>query len=169
MTHRLDHESLRESYHQPRAEAAFRKVLLEERPDLVHFQHLIHTSAGLVYVAKEFGLPTVLTCHDYWAVCPRVQLIRPDGEICAENMGAGCYLCVKDVHYDKIPLLKKLGEQGQGVAEGFAANLLESEHSRESVKHRAQQFLDLQARPDFVLGAYAAADLRISPSRFLRE
>jgi len=169
MTHRLQHQSLRESYHQPRAEAVFRRVLLEERPDVVHFQHLIHTSAGLVHVAKEFGLPTVLTCHDYWAVCPRVQLIRPDGEICSENMGAGCYLCVKDTHMGKIPLLKKLGEQGKGVAEGFAANLLESDHSSWSVKHRAQQFLDLQARPDFVLGAYAAADLRISPSRFLRE
>lgn len=38
-------------------------------------------------VAKEAGLATLLTCHDYWALCAHVQLIRPDGVRCEENMG----------------------------------------------------------------------------------
>ena len=167
MTHRLEHRSLRESYHQPRAEEAFRSVLLSEAPDLVHFQHLIHLSAGLVALAKELGLPTVVHCHDYWALCARVQLIRPDGERCPSNMGAGCLLCVKEQHLDKIPRVKRLGELGGTLLDALATGgrRIGSERSR----RRWEGYEDMRDRHGFVVGAYAAADLRISPSRYLRQ
>ncbi|MAE29248.1 MAG: hypothetical protein CMJ87_09755 [Planctomycetes bacterium] len=177
MTHRLDHASLRESYHQPRAEAAFRRVLRAEQVDVVHFQHLIHTSAGLVEVAQEAGLATVITCHDYWAICPRVQLIRPDGELCPENMGAGCFLCVKADDNDgekskglaHVPAAKKLGRATGPALELVARALKGSAATAGSPARIAAEFDDLMARRDFVEGAYGAADLRISPSRFLRR
>src|SRR5262249_30491789 len=69
LTHRLEHASLAETYAKPAVERVFRELLLREKPDLVHFMHLIHFSSGLVGVARELGLPTVVTCHDYWAIC----------------------------------------------------------------------------------------------------
>ncbi len=170
MTHRLDHESLRESYHQPRAEAAFRRVLERERPDIVHFQHLIHTSAGLVEVARELGLPTIVHCHDYWALCARVQLIRPDGVRCSQNMGSGCFLCVKEKEsaYAHIPGLRRLDRVAGGLLEGVARGLRRGRALGERSARRWDGYSDMRARHDFVVGAYAAADLRISPSRFLR-
>ena len=89
MTHRLAHASLEESYVKSGTETVFRGVLEEFHPDLVHFQHLIHMSAGLVEIARRRGIATVVTCHDYWALCSRVQMIRPDGSICPTNMGSG--------------------------------------------------------------------------------
>lgn len=157
MTHSLRHASLRESYANPRAEEAFRRALLEERPDVVHFQHLIHTSIGLVDVAREHGAATVVHCHDYWAVCPRVQLIRPDGERCPEGMGTGCYLCIKERAYGWIPALKRAGE----VAGAPLSELLELAGRPD--------FRDLAERTERVTAAYAACDLQISPSRFLRS
>jgi glycosyltransferase involved in cell wall biosynthesis len=156
LTHALRHGSLRESYSHPRADEAFRRVLLAERPDVVHFQHLIHTSIGLVDVARELGAATVVHCHDYWAICPRVQLIRPDGERCPEGMGAGCYLCVKEKALGWIPALKRAGEAaGAPLAELFG--LL-----------GRPDFRDLAERAERVTAAYAACDLQISPSKFLR-
>ncbi|TDJ76027.1 MAG: glycosyltransferase [Planctomycetota bacterium] len=169
MTHRLAHANLRESYHEPRAEAAFRRVLLAEQPDVVHFQHLIHTSAGLVHVARELGHATVITCHDYWAVCARVQLIRPDGRICERNMGAGCYLCVKDERLPLVPVAERIGAAAGAVIEGFAREVAESPVASAVWRRRAAEYVDLAERQEFVLSAYAAADLRISPSRFLRS
>jgi glycosyltransferase involved in cell wall biosynthesis len=169
LTHRLNHASLRESYDQPQAEAAFRRVLRAEQPDLVHFQHLIHTSAGLVAVAREAGLPTVITCHDYWAICPRVQLIRPDGELCPKNMGAGCFLCVKEQGLKHVAAAAKLGRATGPALELVARALKGTDTSPGSRSRIAAEFDDLMARRDFVEGAYAAADLRISPSRFLRQ
>ncbi|MFO1010657.1 MAG: glycosyltransferase [Planctomycetota bacterium] len=169
LTHRLEHRTIRESYEQPRAEAVFRALLARERFDLVHFQHLIHLSAGLVRVAKEAGLATLLTCHDYWALCARVQLIRPDGVRCEENMGSGCFLCVKEKHLERIPRAKKLdalaapllGALTQGVRKGRALP--------ERMRRRWDGYADLRARHAFVTEAYQSADLRVSPSRFLRR
>lgn len=164
--HRLDHASLRESYHKPEAEDAFREVLAREQPDLVHFQHLIHMSAGLVQVARDLGLPTVLTCHDYWSLCARVQLIRPDGERCDRNMGAGCLLCVKEQKLEHVPRFERLGRMGGPLLDAVAsgARRLGTERSR----RRWEGWADLRDRHRFVTEAYAKADLRISPSRFLR-
>lgn len=156
MTHRLAHADLRESYAQPRAEEAFRRVLLEEQPDVVHFQHLIHTSVGLVDVARDLGLATVAHCHDYWALCARVQLIRPDGVRCDEGQGAGCYACVKE-RPEWIGPLRALGRAGGGVFPGLMDQL----------GHPG--FRDMAEREERVVGAYAACDLQVSPSRFLRE
>ena len=169
MTHRLAHASLRESYHQPKAEAAFHTILAREAPDLVHFQHLIHTSAGLVHVAKRAGVATVITCHDYWAICARVQLIRPDGEICPENMGSGCYLCVKERGLGLIPRMKRLDRAARPLIGALSKGLRKGVELTGADAGRWEGFDDMLDRQDFVVGAYAAADLRISPSRFLRQ
>jgi glycosyltransferase involved in cell wall biosynthesis len=157
MTRSLAHRSLRESYEHPSADAAFRRVLRAERPDVVHFQHLIHTSIGLVRVAQEHGCATVVHCHDFWAICPRVQLIRPDGKRCAEGMGAGCYLCVKERHMGWIGALKRAGAVAGPILTELAGLVGRGE------------FRDVAERTSRVAGAYAACDLQISPSRFLRE
>lgn len=166
MTHRLQHGSLRESYHQPKAEAAFRDVLLRFRPDVAHFQHLIHLSCTLPAVAREHGVASVITVNDYWAVCARVQLIRPDGVRCEENQGMGCLTCVKDKDPKQIPATRStLGAiaplmgllKQSGATPGLAA-----------AARYAHEFEDLRARHDTVLAGYDGADLLIAPSRFLR-
>ena len=166
-THRLEHRSIADSYSNAGAEAAFRRLLTREDFDLVHFQHLIHSSAGLVGVAKEFALPTVITCHDYWGLCARVQLIRPDGEICESNQGAGCFLCIKEKAIDKIPAARALGNAAGPVVDGLLSGL--KAFVGEDQRQRLEGYEDTIARHGHVLSAYAEADLRISPSRFLRE
>ncbi len=168
MTNRLQHRRLADSYRDARAEEAFRAVLERERPDLVHFQHLIHTSAGLVGVAKDAGLPTVVHCHDYWSLCARVQLIRPDGVRCEENMGLGCLYCVKDRDLGSIPAKKKLGESLGGLLDLGARAARKGLFGRARVDS-AGAYLDMRERGPFVLSAYASADLVVSPSRFLRS
>jgi glycosyltransferase involved in cell wall biosynthesis len=163
LTHRLAHERLRDTYDQPKAVRAFREVLLRVKPDLVHFQHLIHTSVGLVAEAREHNLPTVIHCHDYWSVCARVQLIRPDGVRCQHNMGSGCYLCVQDTHLAHVDRVAELDERAPEALEAAACG-----ERRARVLGR-DGFDDLRARQDVVLPAWSSADLRISPSRFLRE
>ncbi len=156
LTNRIQHRSLKETYLDPRAEVAFRRVLDRERPDVVHFQHLIHLSASLVDVARDEGVATLLTLHDYWGLCARVQFIRPDGVRCEENQGAGCFLCVKDKHLDRIGAAKiagaLLGPVGE-IAAGLAGQA---------------EYAEVMDRNELVPKAFAAADLRVSPSRFLR-
>lgn len=166
LTHSLAHKNLRESYRKEAVEEVFERVLESEQPDLVHFQHLIHLSVGLVHLAKQQGLPVIVHCHDYWAICARVQLIRPDGERCKENMGSGCMLCVKERHLSQVPRVKRLGRLAKKPLAMFAER---SQAKGGRWRHLWDGYQDLMDRQEEVLEAYAAADLLVSPSRFLRE
>lgn len=64
---------------------AFRKVLDDFRPDVVHF-HNIHSylSPSIVEEAHRCGIRTVWTLHDYKLICPAYACLRPDGTVCSE-------------------------------------------------------------------------------------
>lgn len=168
-THRLEHKSVRESYQHDRAEEAFARVLAQLKPDLVHFQHLIHTSAGLVHVAREQALPTIVHCHDYWGLCARVQLIRPDGQRCDGNQGAGCFPCINDKWPSLVAPLSKLDSLAGPMLGVLEKELEGGRGPLSKLAGKLAGFGELAARHDYVTQAYAAADLRISPSRFLRS
>ncbi len=183
MVHRIEHRNLRESYRQPLAEDRFREVLQQEQPDLVHFQHLLHFSAGLPQMTKQRGIPSLVTCNDYWGLCARVQMIRPDGVVCQENQGLGCLVCVKQkapghIPFARqafplvgplIPMARLLAEHPRIPSAKVRRRLARLNHARQIVLSRwGRDYEHMRERQPYVLAGYAAADLLIAPSRFLR-
>jgi glycosyltransferase involved in cell wall biosynthesis len=68
-------------YHE-QLEHLFTAALLEEAPDVVHFNHLADLSPRFIEVARRLGVPVVLSLHDFYFACPRVHLQKPSGELC---------------------------------------------------------------------------------------
>jgi glycosyltransferase involved in cell wall biosynthesis len=177
---RVEGLPIRESYRPAAARAMFESVLDRVKPDLVHFQHLLHLSAELVPIARERSLATVITCNDYWSLCARVQLIRPDGVRCEENQGMGCLVCLKNRDYEKIAMARRWFPLAHPLVHGlrFAtrgssrlARALEriTGRGQDKLALQAAQWFALRERQDFVLGCFDAADLLLAPSRFLRD
>ncbi len=79
---------------------AFRKVLEDFKPDVVHF-HNIHSylSPAIVEEAHKHGVRTVWTLHDYKLVCPAYSCLRPDGTVCSDCINNSAfvsqYRCMK--------------------------------------------------------------------------
>ncbi|MBI5529600.1 MAG: glycosyltransferase [Deltaproteobacteria bacterium] len=97
--------TFRDKYLDPRMDDAFRAMLRDTNPDVVHFGHLSHLSTQLPAIAKgEFGLPTLLTIHDFWMFCFRGQLLRPEMRLCAGPSTADCYECARHFFKDWIDL-----------------------------------------------------------------
>jgi GT2 family glycosyltransferase/glycosyltransferase involved in cell wall biosynthesis len=69
-------------YRHPVIEAWFRRHLQGERPDVAHIQSCYLLSAGAIHAARDAGCATVASLHDYWFVCPRLTMLRPDGSNC---------------------------------------------------------------------------------------
>lgn len=64
------------------------RILMIERPDLVH-THVITGFSCLIWrAATRLGLPVVHTLHDYYLLCPRTTMFR-DGR----NCGTQCVKC----------------------------------------------------------------------------
>lgn len=75
---------------------AFREVLEEFRPEVVHIQHLMGLPVSLVDLIRQRGLPILITLHDYWWVCSNAQLLTNySQEVCDGPRGYwNCARCV---------------------------------------------------------------------------
>lgn len=86
--------TLEDKYLDPRMDDAFRSMMRDFQPDIVHVGHLGHLSTGIVAIAhEEFRVPVVITLHDYWLTCFRGQLVATDGRLCDGPSSDGCLRC----------------------------------------------------------------------------
>ena len=85
------------SFDNPELGDWFASYLRQARPDLAHFQAGYLLGAAPLRAAAAAGVPTLLTLHDFWFLCPRITLLRGDGALCAEpptDPGA-CAWCMR--------------------------------------------------------------------------
>ena len=74
---------------------SFEEVLKKERPEIVHFQHIFGLSANLVRIAREKGLPVIMTLHDFFLLCHRIHLLKEDQRLCPGPLyGLECASCL---------------------------------------------------------------------------
>lgn len=93
---------------------SFRQFLEAERPEVVHLQHVVKLGLGPIFEASARGLPLLYTAHDYYAVCHRYTLLRPDLAHCdvrADFMA--CALCDASLGY--LNGVEGLGDYQMGV------------------------------------------------------
>ena len=112
--------TLQGTYRDPRIDAAVGGVVEDFGPDVVHVQHLLNLSLGVLEHAATAGVPTFMTLHDYWLSCPRDGLRqREDLSICEKVDHAVCAACLQGSPYLVPPLqssaaswLRRLGLAG---------------------------------------------------------
>lgn len=59
-----------------------KKILKKEMPDVVHAHTPVGLSPSVFKAVKSLGIPFVFTLHDYYLICPRITLLRSNGDIC---------------------------------------------------------------------------------------
>jgi GT2 family glycosyltransferase/glycosyltransferase involved in cell wall biosynthesis/SAM-dependent methyltransferase len=63
--------------------------------DRVHVHHWLGLEMDLRYLIDELGVPFDVTVHDYYSICPRINLMRsPDSGYCGEPGPGGCNACI---------------------------------------------------------------------------
>jgi glycosyltransferase involved in cell wall biosynthesis len=84
-------------YDSPFFNVPFLRLLDRLHPEVVHFQHLQHLSASLLPLAAALGYPTVLSLHDFFFPCHRIQLIDADNRLCpGPERGERCVSCLQE-------------------------------------------------------------------------
>lgn len=72
-----------------------RQLVAELQPDLAHLHCIQGLGAGVVQEIADAGIPCILSVHDYWWLCERQFMVRPDGTHCGQdpvdvNRCSGC-------------------------------------------------------------------------------
>lgn len=70
----------------------FINFLKELNPDVIHIHSLMGLHKELVLSAKELEIHTVFTTHDYFGLCPKVNMFC-QGHVCENSID--CFSCAK--------------------------------------------------------------------------
>lgn len=91
--------------------------------DHIHIQHLRTHTMDIIDLAKEKELPVYITLHDFYCICPKVNLLDIDNKYCVETRSKEmCRKCIRNtcgyneniiddwnsVFYEKLQLVDKI-------------------------------------------------------------
>ncbi len=167
-----DLHRLMDTVHNAEIARIFGEILDEARPDLVHVQHTIGTTAEVLLLPAARGIPVVATLHDYWFHCPRGQRLTPRGHLCTKVQPWRCSLCV----------FKKRGRYGFDWSRDFLQGRTAACGERTGLTrflrfpfHLAAEIFSeagprsIHRRNAFMAQCLKSADLLLCPSKFLAE
>jgi glycosyltransferase involved in cell wall biosynthesis len=140
-----------------------KEYLQRTTPDIVHFNSGYLIGGTVIEAAYEIGIPSVLTLHEYWFLCPVHTLIRPDGNLCETLCSparcAWCYLSVQRRY--RIPDRMMSGKLGDIFVQLYQSNWF-------GRWTRIQPVLEtIEERRRYLKSVLGKVDIIISPSRFL--
>ncbi|MBN1252318.1 MAG: glycosyltransferase [Bacteroidales bacterium] len=81
-------------YKNKKIDKHFGSFLDRNKPEVVHFHHLIGLSFGMIDECKIRNIPIYFTAHDFWCQCPQGQRFHQlKNEICYEIDTNECAVC----------------------------------------------------------------------------
>lgn len=172
--------SLEATYDDPDVDGAVVSVLDAFRPDVLHLQHLLNLSIGLVRLARQRRVPLLWTLHDYWLTCPRDGLRRrADGVLCDTVVHATCAQCLTDSPY-LVPSVQRgvagaLRRAGLGRSLHLVHDLMPrvTEAAMELARRARPVSAGLEGAMDLrrrrLIETVADIDLLLAPTAFVRE
>ena len=72
-------------------------ILRSMQVSRVHIHHLLQMDMDVRSLIHRLGVPFDVTVHDYYAICPQVNLLRwPEALYCGEPGPASCNVCIAE-------------------------------------------------------------------------
>jgi len=164
-----DHSALADLVRHSAAEEAVLAWVTECELDVVHVHHLTGFGAGVLSRLKERGVATVMTLHDYWMLCPRGQMLRPERELCEAPNDRTCGECLARTWPHLMPSLEgePRGPEGEDVSDDTHAASLRTNYALRALTQPAVLFVPSRAARDvFVRAGVDRARLEVCENGF---
>lgn len=151
-------DPFRWSYWNPDIGAWLEGFLREQSPDVLHVNSGYLLSASVIQAGRAADVPVVLTLHDYWFLCPRLHLQRPNGTLTVlPNRPAECAWCLMtEKRRYRLPDVASGGRIGR-----LATAWLE--------RRRSPRVQAIEERRRVLKEALGQVTAFVAPSRFLRD
>lgn len=82
----------------------YEEFLIELKPEVIHVHTLMGIHKEFFETAKRLDIKIIFTTHDYFGLCPKVNLMDSKGNICNEfNNGKSCIEC--NVNALSLPMI----------------------------------------------------------------
>jgi glycosyltransferase involved in cell wall biosynthesis len=154
-------DPIRWRYHNPWIGQAATDFFNQFQPHLLHLISGYLMTGSIIKAAQAGGLPVVLTLTDFWFLCPRINLVRSDGEICPVPQDPlDCFVCLQgEQRRFGLPNRLSGGRFGELLKRPLVHGLLGLTDAAQAIQERRATLLE----------TLKTVDVAISPSSFLGE
>lgn len=73
-----------------------RKFIITFKIDLIHIHHLIGHSFDIFRIGAELEVPIIYTVHDFFCICPKINLLNENWQYCNLPEVARCNSCLSN-------------------------------------------------------------------------
>lgn len=163
-----DARTFRDTWADPRMEAALLKAIRAFQPDVLHVAHPDGFGVAPFRLGSRLGVPVVVTLHDPKWLCVRGQMVRPPGLRCVAIEEEACTRCVGD-QLGRGPVR---GALGRLAPEWLAARERSRDQGTGLEDRRGPGEVGVRrwrVRQAALRGALEGAAAVLSPSAFLAE
>ena len=126
-----DHRALADVVESARANEVVRAWLARAHTDLVHVHHASGFGLGILRTIRATRTLLAMTLHDYWPLCPRGQMMQPDGTVDTAVEPERCGRCLAATWPHLMPSAhgERRGPRGEPLASDADAARLRTEHA----------------------------------------
>lgn len=159
------HEAFATLYSSEAIERWMLDLLARTQPDVLHLHSGYLLGGSVLSAARQLGVPTVVTLHDYWFICSRITLVTPDGRRCSgPESAAKCAWCLATTRRR----LRMPDAVTRGAIGRVAVEMLGHRHVA-AIAGWSDSIARLAERKQHLLEALDQADAVLAPSRFLLD
>lgn len=148
----------------------FHQLIKSISPDVVHIQHLIFLSLGLIRKVYNENIPLLYTLHDYWLICPQWHFLDQNWKICKRNNYYKCAECLKNkLQIKKTP--KKIFNIFRSYIPSKIMPFLQKFYCSLAVffQTTSEKTEELKIREEIVKKNLEKINLFLAPSRFIER
>lgn len=87
------------------SEGFIASLIARERFDIIHFHMGLDLSSGFLQHFATYQVPYVVSLHDYFYICPRINMIDASSNVCREVKIEKCNVCIGKL--DQIDFVRR--------------------------------------------------------------
>jgi glycosyltransferase involved in cell wall biosynthesis len=136
-------------------------------PDVVHMFHLARLTGSAVDALRDLGVPLIFTATDFWSVCVRSILMRPDGALCAgpDGLSSNCLECRRADRWFGVEPPSRPGRR-RALYTRIARDALAGNDSGGPREETVRAVID---RREFLRARLERVDAIVAPTALMRE
>jgi glycosyltransferase involved in cell wall biosynthesis/cyclopropane fatty-acyl-phospholipid synthase-like methyltransferase len=161
--------SFRSTYERPQLDPIFRRILWQEKPDLMHCCHLLYLGGTLIAEAKKARVPVVCTLTDLFCICWTNKLITLKGKPCVgpKYNGLNCLADYYGCTFWSTRMARHVFERG---IRNFAGKLKRILKEKPNLPSRSRfPVTDVQFRKERLHEYYRYVDRFLVATDFLKD
>jgi glycosyltransferase involved in cell wall biosynthesis/SAM-dependent methyltransferase len=145
-----------------------RRLVEDIAPDIVHMFHAERLSASIIDVFREANIPIVYTPTDFWAICVRNTLMKPNGTLSEgpDDISSNCLECRAIEKLLPETLLQRKSQDKKS----FYREIAELALARREDEHPSMAVVRLMlARTGFLRERFNSVDAILAPTKLMHR